>query len=203
MAGLHFIVNTLSNSLGKTCGVFSGSPTEAFAEAARYALRVYSTNVPYGVDVGIFNAFPRDTWFLLSLNSLNVWASRDPEKEIVKRGGTIVIVNACPEGLGEHGLVGKGMRQHVRRDRHGTFKGPLDGRNVFFFSPNVHPSYVKDHYPDGVLLFNKWKDLQDELQKHHKAGTKAAIFPCGPLQMDMNIASQENLAGDEILASQS
>lgn len=203
MAGLHFIVNTLSNSLGKTCAVFAGSPREAFAEAAKHALEVYSTNVPYGVDVGIFNAFPRDTWFLLSLNALNVWASRDPDKEIVRRGGTIVIINACPEGLGEHGLVGKGMRQHIRRDKHGTFKGPLEGRNVLFFSPNVHPSYVKDHYPEGVLLFNKWDDLFAELKKLHSGAIKVAVFPCGPLQMDRNIIFEEKLIGDQILASQS
>ncbi len=203
MAGLHFIVNTLSNSLGKTCTVFAGSPREAFAEAARNALKVYSTNVPYGVDVGVFNTFPRDTWFLLSLNALNVWASRDADKEIVKRGGSIVIINACPEGLGEHGLVGKGMRQHVRRDKHGTFKGPLEGRKLLFFSPNVNPSYVRDHYPEGVMLFNKWEDVIAELKKEHGSGTKAAVFPCASLQMDKNIIMQENLMGDQILASQS
>lgn|GEM_PF-30978 len=201
MAGLHFIVNTLSNSRGKTCAAFAGSPKEAFAEASRHALKVYSTDVPYGIDVGIFNAFPRDTWFLLSLNALNVWASRDPDKEIVRRGGTIVIINACPEGLGEHGLVGKGMRQHVRRDKHGTFKGPLEGRRVIFFSPNVHPSHVYDHYPEGVLLFNKWDDVLDEMKKEYGSGTMAVVFPCAPLQMDKHVIVQENLLDDRILVS--
>ena len=203
MAGLHFIVNTLSNSLGKTCAVFAGSPKEVFAEAARNALKVYSTNVPYGVDVGVFNTFPRDTWFLLSLNALNVWASRDPDKEIVKRGGSIVIINACPEGLGDHGLVGKGMRQHVRRDKHGTFKGPLEGRKLLFFSPNVNPSCVRDHYPEDVILFNKWEDVIAELKGRHGSGTKVVIFPCASLQMDVNAIVNNNLMGDQILASQS
>jgi nickel-dependent lactate racemase/CMP-N-acetylneuraminic acid synthetase len=201
MSGLHFIVNTLSNSRGKTCAVFAGSPKEAFAEASRHALKVYSTDVPYGIDVGIFNAFPRDTWFLLSLNALNVWASRDPDKEIVRRGGTIVIINACPEGLGEHGLVGKGMRQHVRRDRHGTFKGPLEGRKVIFFSPNVHPAYIYDHYPEGVLLFNRWEDVLNEVRKRHGSGTRAAVFPCAPLQMDQHVIVQENFVNDRVLVS--
>lgn len=203
MAGLHFVANTLSNSSGKTCAVFAGNPKEVFAEAARQALRVYSTDVPYGVDVGVFNAFPRDTWFLLSLNALNVWASRDPDKEIVRKNGTIVIINACPEGLGEHGLVGRGMRQHVRRDKHGTFKGPLEGRKVIFFSPNLHPSYIKDHYPEGVLLFNKWEDVVSELKREYGADTKAVVFPCASLQMDKRMITEENLIGDQILASQS
>jgi nickel-dependent lactate racemase/CMP-N-acetylneuraminic acid synthetase len=203
MAGLHFIVNTLSNSQGKTCAVFAGSPKEAFVEAARNAPKVYSTNVPYGADVGVFNTFPRDTWFLLSLNALNVWASRDPDKEIVRRGGSIVIINACPEGLGEHGLVGKGMRQHVRRDKHGTFKGPLQGRKLLYFSPNVNPSYVRDHYPEDVILFNKWEDLIAKLEMTHGSGTKVAVFPCASLQMDKNIIMEENLMNEQILASQS
>ena len=202
MAGLEFIVNTLSNSAGRTCAVFAGSPEAAFAEAAKEAPNVYSTKVPYGMDVGVFNAFPRDTWFLLSLNALNVWASRDPDKEIVRKNGTIVIINACPEGLGEHGLVGKGMRQHVRRDKHGTFKGPLEGRKLIFFSPNIHPSYIQDHYPEGVLLFDKWDDVVDELRKKHGTGTKVVVFPCASLQVDENVVTEEDFLRYEVNAPQ-
>ena len=202
MAGLDFIVNTLSNSAGRTCAIFAGSTEDAFAEAAKQALKVYSTEVPYGMDVGVFNVFPRDTWFLLSLNALNVWASRDPDKEIVRKNGTIVIINACPEGLGEHGLVGKGMRQHVRRDKHGTFKGPLEGRKLIFFSPNVHPSYVKDHYPEGVLLFHKWDDVVSDLSNDYGTGTKAVVFPCASLQIDKNVIAEEDFMGYELNAPQ-
>ena len=77
MAGLDFIVNTISNSLGDTASIYSGNPVDVFNTASKKAIEVYSTNVPYNMDVGIFNAFPRDTWFLLALNSLNVWGSRD------------------------------------------------------------------------------------------------------------------------------
>ena len=202
MAGLDFIVNTLSNSAGRTCAVFAGSPEAAFAEAAKEAPKVYSTKVPYGRDVGVFNAFPRDTWFLLSLNALNVWASRDPDKEIVRKNGTIVIINACPEGLGEHGLVGKGMRQHVRRDKHGTFKGPLEGRKLIFFSPNIHPSYIQDHYPEGVLLFHKWDDVVNELRKEHGTGTKAVVFPCASLQIDESVIAEKDFMKYEVNAPQ-
>lgn len=187
MAGLDFLVNTTSTSDGRTAGIFAGHPLKAFFEASRVASRAYATDVPYNMDVGIFNAFPRDTWFLLSLNALNVWGSRDNDKEIVRKGGTIVIINACSEGIGEHGLVGKGMRHHVRRDKHGTFKGPLEGRRLLFFAPTINQGYVNDHYPDGVKVFQKWDDLLLELNTHHGEGAKTAIFPCSSLQLDTNL----------------
>jgi len=184
IARLDFIVNTISTPMGKTARVFAGHPSRAFLKATEAASRIYSTKVPYGLDVGIFNAFPRDNWFLLSLNALNVWGSRDDDRQVVRRGGTIVIINACSEGVGEHGLVGKGMRHHIRRDKHGTFKGPLQGRRLLFFTPTVNQRVVDDHYPKGVLAFQKWDDLVEELKKHHRAGTRACVFPCSSLQID-------------------
>lgn len=206
MSGLGFIVDTISTSQGKTAGVFAGHPLKAFEEASIAATRVYATDVPYNVDVGIFNAFPRDRWFLLSLNALNVWGSRDADKEIVRRGGTIVIINACTEGVGEHGLVGKGMRHHVRRDKHGTFKGPLEGRRLIFFAPTINQGYIEDHYPEGVTVFQRWEDVCRELSRHHEVGTRVAIFPTASLQLDRNVVSPEGESGllnEEMIASQS
>ena len=187
MAGLDFIVNTISNSLGKTAAVFTGNPDSVFLSASKEALKIYSTKVSYNVDIGIFNAFPRDTWFLLALNSLNVWGSRDSDKEIVRRGGSIVIITASSEGIGEHGLVGKGMLHHIRRDKHGTFGGPLQDRHLIFYCPTVNQSYIYDHYPDHVKVFNKWNFVIDELRKHHPKNPKTVIFPNSSLQIDSNL----------------
>ena len=189
MAGLDFIVNTLSNSLGDTAAIFSGNPETVFSTAAKKAIEIYSTDVPYNVDVGVFNAFPRDTWFLLALNSLNVWGSRDADKEIVRKGGTIVVITASSEGLGEHGLVGKGMIHHVRRDKHGTFGGPLKGRNLIFYCPTINKNYLKDHYPDDVKIFNDWNSVITELINTHGNDTDVVVFPNSSLQIDSNIVN--------------
>ena len=189
MAGLNFIINTVSNSFGKTVAVFSGHPKHAFKAAAKKALSVYATDFSYGYDVGIFNAFPRDTWFLLSLNSLNIWSSRNPDREIVRKGGTIVIINASSEGMGEHGLVGKGMKHHVKRHKHGTFKGPIEGRNIIFFAPNINQNSIYDHYSEDVKVFTKWNDVINELHSKHKTKTNVGIFPSSSLQLDNNLIS--------------
>ena len=183
MAGLNFIINTVSNSFGKTVAVFSGHPKHAFKVAAKKALSVYATDFSYGYDVGIFNAFPRDTWFLLSLNSLNIWSSRNPDREIVRKGGTIVIINASSEVMVEHGLVGKGMKHHVKRHKHGTFKGPLEGRNIIFFAPNINQNSIYDHYSEDVKVFTKWNDVINELHSKHKTKTNVGIFPSSSLQL--------------------
>ena len=81
-------------------------------------------------------------------------------------------------------------------------KGPLEGRKLIFFSPNVHPSYVKDHYPEGVLLFHKWDDVVNELRKEHGAGTKAVVFPCASLQVDENVVTGEEFMEHEVNAPQ-
>ena len=187
MAGLDFIVNTISNSLGDTASIYSGNPIDVFNTASKKAVDVYSTNVPYNMDVGIFNAFPRDTWFLLALNSLNVWGSRDSDKEIVRKGGTIVVITSASEGIGEHGLVGKGMIHHVRRDKHGTFGGPLQDRNLVFYCPTINQNYIYDHYSEDVKIFNDWDLLIRELQKQHGKDTDAVIFPNSSLQIDSNL----------------
>ena len=187
MAGLDFIVNTISNSLGKTAGVFSGNPKNVFLSASKEASKIYATKVSYNVDVGIFNAFPRDTWFLLALNSLNIWGSRDSDKEIVRRGGSIVVVTASSEGIGEHGLVGTGMLHHIRRDKHGTFGGPLQDRHLIFYCPTVNQRYIHDHYPDDVRVFNTWNSVIDELRKHHPNNPETVVFPNSSLQIDSNL----------------
>lgn len=187
IVGVNFIVNTITNSKGETAGIFAGDPIIAFNEASKKAKKIYATDVPRKLDIGIFNAFPKDNFFLMSLNALNIWNSREKEKEIVKEGGTIVIINACSDGCGEHGLVGRGMKLHVRRDKHGTFKDILKGRRLIFYSPNINYGHIRDHYPPGVMLFNEWEGVVEELKKHHPNNPKIGVFPCASIQIDREI----------------
>lgn len=187
MAGLNFIVNSTHNTQGETVDIFAGDLVLAYKEGASAAIKYYSCKLRYNNDIGIFNAFPRDNWFLLSLNSLNVWSTRDPDKAIVKPGGCMVVINNCSEGVGEHGLMTKGMRHYVMRDKHGTFKGPLEGRRIIFFSPNINKINISDYYSKEVELYKKWDDVLAAL-KNYESGAKAAIFTSGTLQMDSNVA---------------
>lgn len=183
-AGLDFIINSVHGEDGETVAIFAGHPHTAFRHAVSEAQKVYACDVTYGEDVGVFNAFPRDNWFLLSLSSMDVWSSRDESRGIVRRGGTIVVVNHCSEGAGEHGLHSKGMMHYVMRDEHGTFKDILQDRDLIFLSPNLHEGIVKDYYRKPVVLCHTWSEVRSVLERKHGAHATVSVFPCGTLQMD-------------------
>jgi hypothetical protein len=112
-----------------------------------------------------------------------VWTSQQPERLIVKPGGTVVFVTAATEGVGVHGLFGPGGALFVRRDKHGLFADILQGREVAFFSPNLYPPDLIDIYPPSVQLFREWPPLLEWLAARHPGKASAAIFPTGPLQL--------------------
>ena len=183
MSGLDFVVNTISTSRGTTAAVFAGAPEAAFQAAAAFAQKVYVTRVAYGNDLAIFNCFPKDTELLQALNCLNIWSSRAPERQIVKDGGTIVVITAASEGLGHHGLFGPGMRLCVRRDRHGMFGEILRTRRLAFVSPNLNRRDLDELYPPETLLFNTWKATREWLVTQHGDRADVALIPTGPLQI--------------------
>ncbi|MFQ6134318.1 MAG: nickel-dependent lactate racemase [Nitrososphaerales archaeon] len=187
MVGIDFSVNTISNSEGKTAGVFAGRLSEAYREAVRYAQKVYATDVPYNLDVGVFNAFPKDNGVIQSFNALNVWSTRSKGKQVVRPGGTIVISSSCPDGAGYHGLADRGMRLYVRRDRHGSFKDIIADRNIIFFSPTLIPRDIHDFFPETTLLFRRWPQVIEELKKIHGQHIEVGVFPCSPLQIDRSV----------------
>ena len=183
-AGLNFIVNSVHGEDGATVKLFAGDPAETYRLAVAQAQQIYACDVTYGEDVGVFNAFPRDNWFLLSLSSLDVWSSRDDGRAIVRRGGTIVIVNHCTEGAGEHGLHTKGMKHYVMRDEHGTFRQMLEARDLIVLSPNLHAGIVRDYYRKPVAVCSTWAEVRTLLERKHGASATVSVFPCGTLQMD-------------------
>ena len=182
IAGLDVIVNTVGNSLGQTAGVFVGDLVDAHRAAVQLAQHVYATKVPQNMDIGVFNAFPKDTEFVQAVNAVNVWSNRD--EALVKEGGTIVVTIAGSEGKGFHALIGSGMRLHWRIETRTGFKEILQNRKLIFFCPKINYADLYEHYSEDTLLFRKWEDVLEELSKHYGVGSKVAVFPCSTLQFD-------------------
>ena len=183
--GLAWAANGVFNERGELCGLFCGDVKEAHAAAVAQARRVNAVEVPYGSDVAVFNAFPKDTEFIQTMAALNVWADRrNPERALVRPGGSIVVVCACTEGLGAHGLIEYGRRQFARRDQHGSFKDVLAGRDLLFLAPNVSPATVELYYGPAARLFRDWPSLRAALQELHSGGASAAVFPSSALAVD-------------------
>ncbi len=174
--GLAFSINVVGTSSGQTAGVYVGDLVEAHRRAVQRAKEVYATEVPDNIDVGIFNAFPKDTDFIQCDQALNLWT--DPKRDLVKKGGSVVITTAASEGRGCHFLYDVGMRLFNKEDT------IFPGREFIIFCPNISTWEVYDFYPKSTKHFKKWTPLVKHLQKKHGPRTRAAVFPCGPLQLE-------------------
>ena len=125
------------------------------------------------VDVGIFNAFPKDTELCqagLALVPLGGCA-HDPFAE----DGTIVIVSACPEGLGWHSVLGPGTALRGK-------PGP-QRRRTLLLSPGINRHDAQILYGEYVEWFADWAPLRARLEELHGPAARAAVFPAGAMQM--------------------
>jgi len=185
MARLHFSADCVFDARGDLAALHCGEPIGTFAAAARHARSAYAIDVPYGSDVAVFNAFPKDTEFIQAMASLNVWADRgNPARDLVRPGGTIVVICAASEGLGTHELIECGRLQFRRRDRHGSFKHILGGRNLLFLAPGVSPVTVRQYYQPEARHFADWPSLRTALEELHPRGAHVTVFPSSALQLD-------------------
>jgi nickel-dependent lactate racemase len=95
--GVHFIVNTVTDGLGKTAGVVAGDVESAWLEGVEMCSRFVVAPVAREVDVVIASAggFPKD------INVYQAQKAIDNAERATRRGGTIVLLAECPEGCGE------------------------------------------------------------------------------------------------------
>ena len=183
LAGLEFSVNVVSNAKGETAALYCGETQAAWRAAALRAVEIYATDMPTDVDIGVFNAFPKDTELLQALNSLTPWNPGAGHRDVVRDGGSIVVITAASEGHGWLGLNNPGGPLHQRRDKHPVYAQMLANRRLYFLSPNLARADMLDHYPPEVQLFNEWNDLRAALEARHPTTARAAFFPCAPLQL--------------------
>ncbi|MBN1557894.1 MAG: nickel-dependent lactate racemase [Lentisphaerae bacterium] len=96
MAGVDFILNVVLNRDREVTAVFAGDLVEAFLAGARVYDGMYKVAVPRTVDTVIVSAggAPRD------INLYQAQKAIETGKKVVRQGGTIIALAACPEGHG-------------------------------------------------------------------------------------------------------
>lgn len=97
IAGVDFIVNVVQNSKKEVVKIVSGHFLEAWIEGVKWAKKVHEVDAPATVpDIVITSPgkFPRNVNLYQSQKAIS------PAEEIVKKGGTIILVSDCPEGIG-------------------------------------------------------------------------------------------------------
>lgn len=172
-AGLEMTINVVINSQRDIAGVFAGHPVEAHRAAAVLARQVYATELPPEVDVGVFNAYPKDTELMLGFNALN--PGYRIGEQLIQPDGTVVVTMAAPEGYGYHSI----------NSRQGFVYGPdlAWQRRLVVYSPNLTPADIQRFCPAGTLLFKDWSSLIQMLEAQYPGQARAVVLPYGAIQL--------------------
>ncbi len=172
MAGVDYIVNPLLNEELEVMALVAGDTDAAFARGCQLARKLYATEVPESFDIGIFNAFPKDTE--LCQAGLAKTAMAGTKKNPLKAHSTIVLCSASPEGLGWHSVLGPGTALRG--------KAATPTQRTLLFSPGVNKFDAIALFGEGVIFCKNWADVLAELKNHHGKGAKVSVFSAGALQ---------------------
>ena len=92
-AGLKMIVNTVLNQSDQVGELFIGHPVEAHKEGVGFAEDFYSPAISGYADIVVISSYPAD---------IDYWQAMKPLSfacKAVRKGGTIVFITPCPEGI--------------------------------------------------------------------------------------------------------
>ena len=95
-AGLRFIVNVVLDADGRPRRYFAGDPRKAFRAGCAQARSLCSVAVRRA-DIVVVDSHPFDLDLWQDCKAVSV------AELVVRRGGTIILVTPCPEGLLRHG----------------------------------------------------------------------------------------------------
>ncbi len=107
MVGKTFLVNVTLNKHKQITGVFAGELEEAHAAGCAFAKSTAMRAVGQPFDIVITT----NAGYPLDLNLYQAVKGMSAAAQIVKPGGTIIVAAECWDGIPEHGLYGKLLRQ--------------------------------------------------------------------------------------------
>jgi len=173
LAGLDYIVNPVLNESLDIVALVAGDTDAAFERGCELGGEVYGTPMPDEVDIGVFNAFPKDTELCQAPLALVPLSSTD--KSPLKDSSTVVICTACPEGFGWHSVMGPGTALAGK-------PGKRSHRTVVF-SPGVNQWDVMAKFGEDVTHCRTWAQVLEFLRPAHGDQARVAVFPTGAMQM--------------------
>ena len=97
MVGVDFILNVVLNEHKEIIHAAAGDVTLAHREGCAFLDKLYAVQIPERADIVVVSqgGAPKD------LNLYQTQKALDNAKHAVKKGGTIILVGSCKEGLGE------------------------------------------------------------------------------------------------------
>jgi nickel-dependent lactate racemase len=106
-AGCLFLLNVTLNRDKAVTGVFAGDLDQAHTAGCAFVKRSAMIPVarPFDIVITTNSGYPLDINLYQSVKGMRA------AEPIVRRGGAIIIAASCPDGIPEHGLYGKLLRE--------------------------------------------------------------------------------------------
>lgn len=106
-AGRIFLLNIALNRKQEISGVFAGDLDKAYERGASFVRKTAMAVVekPFDIVIATNSGYPLD------LNLYQTVKGMSAAAQIVKQGGAILMVSECRDGIPEHGMYGRLLRQ--------------------------------------------------------------------------------------------
>jgi len=173
MVGVDFIVNVVLDEHKEIIHAAAGEVTLAHREACAFLDKLYAIRIPERADIVVVpqGGAPKD------LNLYQTQKALDNAKHAVKKGGTIVLIGSCREGLGEktfeewllnaptaHSLIDR-IHSEFRLGGHkaAAIAMVLENADIYLVS-DLEPDFVKSIFltphSDAQAAFNAAMEKQ-------------------------------------------
>jgi nickel-dependent lactate racemase len=181
LAKVDFILNVVTNSKGEIVKAFAGDLEQAFLEATKLVDEMYRVTVDRRADIVVVSpgGYPAD------INLYQAYKALDNALEVIKRGGTIIMVAECPEGHGNQVFYDWMMRlrelKKVEREVKRHFE--LGGHKAYYLLKALKNhklilvSSLPDYYANDVFKLKTARAVNDALRETLKnTGSQAKVW---------------------------
>jgi nickel-dependent lactate racemase len=172
LAGLKFVVNLVPDQDGLPVYVVAGDPVKAHRHAAVLASGIYSLRVRVPADVVIANSAPFD----IDLNQAA--KGRSVGALALRRGGSLLWLGGCQEGVGFHGLMEDCKRPTLLHDQ--------TREEVHFYSRWLTSEELEGVYGNSVRCGERVSDIVDQIRAKHGDSARVIVLRAAALTLVVN-----------------
>ena len=185
MVGVDFILNVVLDEHKQIIHASAGDVTQAHREGCAFLDKLYAISIPERADVVVVSqgGAPKD------LNLYQTQKALDNAKHAVKKGGTIVLVGSCREGLGEkvfeewmlsaptaHSLIERiGREFRLGGHKAAAIAMVLENADIYLVS-ELEPDFVKSVF---LVPFGNVQQAFDAAMEKQGTHAKVLVMPYG------------------------
>ena len=185
MVGVDFIVNVVLDEHKEIIHASAGELTLAHREGCAFLDKLYAVQIPERADIVVVSqgGAPKD------LNLYQTQKALDNAKHAVKKGGTIVLIGSCKEGLGEktfeewllnaptaHSLIDR-INAEFRLGGHkaAAIAMVLENADIYLVS-DLEPDFVKDIF---LTPYSETQTAFDAAMAKQGSNATVLVMPYG------------------------